>query len=96
MRSGSGVANYGFSFGLGENWFPPVLYLILSVGLLIWILFQKKRYWGWWLIVIGGLVNGLSRLLFGYVWDYFHFGSLWFNLADVSIMLGVILALCSI
>ncbi len=96
MKPGWGSINYGFSFGLGENLIPPVLYLVLAICFFIWVVFQKKRYLGWWLIVAGGLANGLSRLLFGYVWDYFRLGPLWFNLADVSITLGVILALCSI
>lgn len=96
MKSGLGSANYGFSFGLGEDLIPPVLYLALAICFFIWVMLQKKRYLGWWLIVAGGLANGVSRVVFGYVWDYFRLGSLWFNLADISITLGVILAICSI
>lgn len=96
MKSGWGSANYGFSFGLAQNLLPPFLYLLLALGLLFFVLHRRIKSLGWWLIVAGGLANGLSRVVFGYVWDYFHLGFLWFNLADISITLGVVLALCSI
>ena len=83
------MKNLGFSFGLGAG-LPNYFYLLL-VGL-IFVLLVRRRLEGvgWWLIVAGGLANGLSRVMFGYVWDYFHWGPLWFNLADISITLGVV------
>jgi len=99
VNSGQGTANYGFSLGLGQNLLSPIIYLVLAISFLVWVCFQKKKYLGYWLIVGGGLTNGISRLIFGYVWDYFHWNylfSVWFNLADVSITLGVVLALCSV
>jgi len=97
--SGWGSANSGFSFGLGQNLLPGASYLVLAGLLLVWLLWRKIDQVGWWLIVAGGIANGISRLIWGQVWDYFHWNSLfslWFNLADISITLGVILALWSI
>lgn len=96
---GWGSANSGFSFGLGQGLLPGFFYLMFAFGLLYFVIRRGLTQLGWWLIVAGGLANGAARVFFGQVWDYFHwdlFVPLWFNLADVSITLGVALALWSI
>src|SRR3989344_369163 len=88
-----GTSNSGFSFGLANGLLPAYLYLF-PVGLLFALAVAKRiTGFGWLLIIVGGLSNGLSRVVLGSVWDYLHWDflfSLWFNLADVSITLGVV------
>jgi len=86
------VTNEGFSFGLGQGLFSPLFFLILC-GLLLWLILTKRvRGAGWWLILIGGLANSLSRFLAGSVYDYWRlpFINLWFNFPDLLITIGVI------
>lgn len=88
----TGVVNEGFSFGLGRGVFPPVFFLGLC-GLLFWLILTKRvRGAGWWLILTGGMVNGLSRFLAGFVYDYWKVPgvNLWFNFPDLLITIGVI------
>ncbi len=96
---GWGSENRGFSFGLGQNFLPGVVYLALATGLLVWIIRRKESQIGWWMIVAGGLANGVARMLLGSVWDYFHWNygfSLWFNSADIMISMGVLKTLWKI
>ena len=89
---GWGSPNNGFSFGLGDG-IPAFVYFFLVVGLFIFILWKKIEQLGWWLVITGGLANAIARLVTGSVWDYLHWQllfSLWFNLADISITLGVV------
>jgi len=90
---GWGSQNSGFSFGFGENRIPAFVYLILVGILFIFIVRRKITGFGWWLVIVGGLSNAIARLVTGEVWDYLHWTtgfSLWFNLADISITLGVV------
>lgn len=93
---GWGSQNTGFSFGLGQNILPKFFYIFVSICLMLYLYFKRIRETGWWLIAGGGFANGFVRLFLGYVWDYLHwnlFFSLWFNLADVYIVMGVFLLL---
>lgn len=90
---GWGSANNGFSFGLLENKIPNFGFLLLVSELLFFVLLKKIIGFGWWLVIAGGSANAVARLITGSVWDYLHwpfFFSLWFNLADISITLGVV------
>lgn len=99
FQSSLGVINRGISFGLAEGWFPDFAFIIFLVILLTLILSGKFKETGWWVIFFGGLSNAVSRLLFGGVVDYLHWTlgfDLWFNLADVAIVFGMILTVYQI
>lgn len=89
------MRNLGFAFGLGEG-VPNYFYLALLAVILILLVFRWLKGIGWWLIWIGGLANMITRLRQGYVWDYWHWSwlvDIWFNLADVLIVVGVVIAI---
>ncbi len=54
-------------------------------------LLVRREYWPWALIVIGAVSNVVDRLLYGGVVDFINL-KLWpvFNLADCTIVIGVI------
>lgn len=92
-KVGWGSANNGFSFGFGDSVVPAFGYLILVGSLFFFVVLRGITGPGWWLVITGGLANAIARLVTGSVWDYLHWQivfSLWFNLADISITLGVI------
>ena len=95
------VWNTGISYGLLGDMPLPVLGAIIVVAILALL-------WWWWhadqllvraglMIAVGGaLSNGIDRVLYGAVADFFHFH--WqdfsfyiFNIADAAITLGVLL-----
>jgi len=49
----------------------------------------KKNFWGINLVLLGGWINMIDRLVFGYVRDYWQFGVVYNNLADWIISIGV-------
>lgn len=80
------IRNEGVSFGwsgLGVVW--------LNLGLLVGLTWfgWKRNYTGVNLILLGGWVNMIDRLLFGYVRDYWQLGSVYNNIADWIISIGV-------
>ncbi|MFM1877295.1 MAG: signal peptidase [Bacteroidota bacterium] len=103
------VTNTGAFLGLGQDWniwtkrvFLHGLPLALLFYLVFRLLFQTE--WKGWLVVGfsfilgGGIGNIIDRLRYGAVLDFFqlrlgpvHTGI--FNLADVSVSLGIILVL---
>ena len=79
--------NSGISFGLSCNLLLAIAFLALVV---IMVLFWRRGDLGLMIIAVGGLVNFVDRLFFGYVRDYWYF---WFfnnNLADWIIVSGVL------
>lgn len=59
---------------------------------------NKIEQWGYGFILAGALGNGIDRFLFGYVVDFLDFRLIKFpvfNVADVSINLGIIFLLLS-
>lgn len=85
--------NSGVSFGVGGN-------ALVVVGLLVMALvgYKYRRMWGysgWWLMLGGVVANLGERIVTGRVSDWIFVGiaGLWFNLADVFIMLGCSLIL---
>lgn len=80
-------------------------FVVLATGLLSWWMWRAQSRvlgLGLGLIVGGALGNGLDRLLYGAVADFFHFyldteGGRWswyvFNIADVAIVVGAALLL---
>ena len=82
--------NFGISFGLNNVW----LFIIYGLSLVI-ITFKsiKENSLGLMLLTIGGLVNLIDRLIFGYVRDYWNFLHLgvYNNLNDWLIGIAVLL-----
>lgn len=78
--------NIGVSFGFGGK-----LLIIFSFFLLCWLscFWWKEDYFGLGLILIGGWVNMIDRMVFGYVRDYWKLISVYNNIADWIIGLGV-------
>lgn len=98
------VINTGaaFSFFSGGVGWLRWLSLIVSLGLIgfAWYVpkMNKIEQWGYGFILAGALGNGIDRFLFGYVVDFLDFRFIKFpvfNVADVSINLGIIFLLLS-
>lgn len=96
------VWNYGISYGLLQQeeglgrWLLVGLTVVITV--LFWIWGAQATRWlqaaGFALVIAGALGNGIDRIAYGAVADFFHFhvGDFsWyvFNLADVWIVAGV-------
>jgi len=89
------VLNKGVGFGLFEEMLPVWFWWVV-VGLWVWWLFfhwgRLRRFGkvGGLLMLVGGVWNLIGRALLGGVLDYLSWGRLWFNFADVLIVLGVL------
>lgn len=93
------VINTGAAFSFfrgGVSWLRW-LSLIVSLGLIAFAWYVPKmskiEQWGYGFILAGAVGNGIDRFLFGYVVDFLDFRLIRFpvfNLADVSINLGII------
>ncbi|MDV2990510.1 MULTISPECIES: signal peptidase II [unclassified Chroococcidiopsis] len=93
------VTNTGAAFSLfaGEVGWLRWLSLIVSLLLIAWAYFgppmKPLEQWGYGFILGGALGNGIDRFFAGYVVDFLDFrliGFPVFNLADVSINLGIV------
>lgn len=85
------IKNYGISFGFSG--FLVVFLSILFVVLFLFLAIKKGK--GYWLIFIGGFLNLIERLIFGYVHDYWNFfgTGLYNNINDWIIGIGVFICL---
>ena len=92
------VENTGaaFSFFRGGVGWLRWLSLLVSLGLMAMAWFgsrlQTNEHLGYGFILAGALGNGIDRFLFGYVVDFLDFRLInfpVFNLADVSINIGI-------
>lgn len=100
--------NYGaaFSFlsdaGGWQRWFFIIFSLIVITIITFFIIFDKETEYIAFSFVLGGALGNLyDRLLLGYVIDFIeiHFGNFYwpiFNIADISISIGIILLLYSL
>ena len=96
------VINTGAAFSFfrgGVSWLRW-LSLIVSLGLIVFAWYVPKmnkiEQLGYGFILAGALGNGIDRFLFGYVVDFLDFRLIKFpvfNLADVSINLGIVFLL---
>lgn len=99
------VENSGAFLGLGSElpeWLRVGLLLVIPalmmVGLLIFIWLKRKQPLmeaiGMSFVIGGGIGNVFDRIAYGSVTDFFHIDLGWartgiFNMADVSVMVGV-------
>ena len=93
------VQNTGAAFSLfagGGGWLRW-LSLLVSLGLIAWAaLGPRFSVWeqlGYGLVLAGAMGNGIDRFLLGYVIDFLDFRLInfpVFNIADVSINIGII------
>jgi len=95
------IKNTGSLFGLFHTLNFNAFFILLSVVLIGWIVYNaRKSCWSvreqiaWGLVVGGAAGNLLDRVLYGAVTDFIDVG-FWpvFNVADTSITLGVLLLL---
>ncbi|TAN58357.1 signal peptidase II [Patescibacteria group bacterium] len=94
--------NHDAIFGLPK--FSPIFetaVIIIGTVLVLAAIssFKKKdklMFFGLVLIILGGASNFLDRLLYGFVVDMIHFGPSVWNLADMMIGAGFILAVMQI
>lgn len=101
------VENYGVSMGFlradseAMRWGLVALTLAISIGVIVWM-WREKRRWdvlALGLVLGGALGNIVDRVRFGHVVDFadLHFGSfrpfLVFNVADAAITIGVLVLL---
>lgn len=84
------VFNKGISFGVNL----PALELISGFFLLVlgYMWWKEKKAWGIILMIIGGGLNLIERLKFGWVSDYWQipFTSIYNNINDYLIGIGVV------
>lgn len=94
-EQGRGVSNWGLSFGSWQGWglgVSSVAYLVYCLWILREVSTRRRVEVSYVLLVLGGGVNLVSRLIWGSVWDYICFPWLpfCFNLSDLLISLGVL------
>ena len=96
--------NIGVAFNIGSNYIVMIMLVdIIILGLIIKFIKENelnlKILLSLFIILAGGISNLVDRLFRGYVVDFidinlFNFPS--FNLADISIVLGIIALVCVI
>ena len=96
------IKNSGISFGLFANVFSPIIFKLV-IGciiffLILWFFNSKNNLEKWGLITVlgGAFGNFIDRIIFNEVTDFIFFyynDYFWpaFNIADISISVGVIL-----
>ncbi len=88
------VFNNGIAFGFGGD--IPVMVTIIVFLILFLSVYKNKSGSGEMFLLAGGAGNILDRLLYGKIVDWIKFGSLWFNLADVYIVAGIIVIMVNV
>jgi len=89
--------NRGVAFGVFST-FNSLFLSLLSLAIVVLLIYFWHRHSPYLYLVVGGaLGNILDRIRLGYVLDFIHI-HYWpvFNVADVSIFLGVILTIVSL
>lgn len=90
-----GIENHGVSFGLFSQTGVWLNYFLLLVVLGFWWYFLREKERGSLAILAilsGGLVNLVSRIFFGSVWDYLFIPltQIRNNFSDILISLGIV------
>lgn len=84
------IKNYGISFGINGGFFIILNIIFVVILTKIWF---KNNLLSLGLMLVGGWINLIDRLIFGYVRDYWYLGWVYNNLADWLIQIGVIIFL---
>lgn len=84
------IKNYGISFGVNGGFFIILNIIFVIILTKIWF---KNNLLSLGLMLVGGWINLIDRLIFGYVRDYWTLGWVYNNLADWLIQIGVIIFL---
>lgn len=84
------VKNYGISFGINGGFFIILNIIFVVILTKIWF---KNNLLSLGLMSVGGWINLIDRLIFGYVRDYWTLGWVYNNLADWLIQIGIIIFL---
>jgi lipoprotein signal peptidase len=93
---GIGLVNTGISFGVGSNQFGKYIAMVAFLVLVFWFVYETRSKvrisTGLYFLVLGGMGNLLSRLVYGGVLDYvcLSFLPFCFNVSDVLISFGVV------
>lgn len=91
--AGTAVMNSGLSFGLLPKDVAEWLSLLIWLGLIL-VYFKRYnlKYWPLGLIILGGGLNILDRLIYGGVVDIIRYPiiPLYGNIADIYIVVGVV------
>ena len=82
--------NLGISFSIYCSLLLVVAFLALVA---VVVLFWREGDFGLMIVSVGGVINFIDRLVFGYVRDYWRFGFVYNNLADWIIVGGVLYSL---
>ena len=87
--------NTGIAFSMFHD--MPMLLTVLNsliiLGLVVWVIKNKKLDLGFALIIAGGLGNLIDRFFYGYVVDFINplfIDFAVFNVSDIALNLGVI------
>jgi lipoprotein signal peptidase len=92
--------NYNTQIIWGMVHAPYCLSFILGLGvmLMVTVVLARTRIWFSWIsllailfIIIGLVVNLHDWLVFGGIWDYLSVWNMYFNLADIYIIIGLLL-----
>lgn len=84
------VENYGISFSLNGNIFLFLNFFFILF--LTWYWYRQINFeLGLSLVLVGGWINMINRLKFGFVPDYWDFFGFYNNLADWVIGIGVLI-----
>lgn len=91
--------NTGGAFGIGRINIILIISILIIIGIIVFLIKEKKKntnYIPFVLILSGSIGNLIDRLFRGYVIDFidiniFNFPN--FNIADISIVFGVIVLL---
>jgi lipoprotein signal peptidase len=84
------IKNYGISFGINGGFFIILNIIFVVILTKIWF---KNNLLSLGLMSVGGWINLIDRLIFGYVRDYWYLGRVYNNLADWLIQIGIIIFL---
>lgn len=86
------MKNSGASFGIDFWGLNTLAFIILIAIFFIW---RKDKNWGWILLILGGGLNLVERIVKGYVTDYLPiFGTNVFNnINDYLIFIGGIVVI---
>ena len=91
--------NTGGAFGIGRINFILIISIMIIIGIIIYLIKENKKitnYIPFILVLSGGIGNLIDRIFKGYIIDFIDINILDFpnfNIADISIVSGVIVLL---